>query len=670
MTHDSLYPVKFVKHVRIPMSDGIELDAHLWMPEGDGPFPAVFDYYPYRKDDLSAGALRYQKYLAQRGYVAARIDVRGTGSSGGVAVDEYTLQEQLDGVEAIAWLAAQPWCNGNVGMFGSSYGGFNSLQVAMHRPPALKAICPMYFTDNRYADECHYKGGALQMLYDVGTYGLAMVAMNALPPYPEATGPRWAETWADHLRAEPWLLNWLAHQTHDDYWRHGSLCEDYAAVQCAVLIIGGWRDGYTNCNLRTFEHLRCPKKALIGPWLHVVPDVGLPGPRLDHLHEMARFFDYWLKGEDNGVMDEPPIAVYMQRYDPPAAQRAVTSGEWRYETEWPLARGVEEVYLLDAGGTLTPADTAAPPREALRWDYPYRPDVGTSFGMFSAGSPLVLPGDQRPEEAYSLNWTTTPLTAPLEILGRPRADVTVAVTAPVATLVVRLSDVAPDGTSALVTKGVLNLTHRDSDSDPTPLTPGQPYTVEVLLDATAWRFEPGHALRVSISSADFPNAWPSPYPYTGTIFSGGDAPSTLTLPVVPARDEPLPAPTFLPPAVESLVQGSSEPPVWSVTHDHIAGTTAVRIRTASSTRVDDTITVEREADATALVHPASPDRAAIRSVSRLTLHRPAQTVDVTAHGRIESTVDALHVTIQLAITLDGAAYHHRQWTRSLPRRLL
>ncbi|HXF59967.1 MAG TPA: CocE/NonD family hydrolase, partial [Caldilineaceae bacterium] len=407
-TAETLYKVRVLRHVRIPMSDGVELDAHLFLPDADGPFPAVFDYYPYRKDDLSAGNLRYQRYLAERGYAALRVDVRGTGSSGGVASDEYSVQEQLDGVEAIAWMADQPWCTGKVGMFGSSYGGFNSLQVAMHRPPALKAICPMYFTDNRYTDDCHYKGGALQMLYDVATYGLSMVVQNALPPYPDAVGERWAETWAEHLKAEPWLLTWLSNQVYNDYWRQGSLCEDYGAVECAVYLIGGWRDGYTNCNLRTYANLKCPKKVIVGPWLHVAPDAGLPGPRIDHLHEMVRFYDYWLKGIDNGIMDEPPITVYVQEFDPPAAERKLTSGHWRFEREWPLPHaGQERLYLAEDGRL-----ASQPPATEQSTQYSYNPTVGTTFGMFSAGSPLVTPVDQRLEDAYSYSWTSDVLEEP------------------------------------------------------------------------------------------------------------------------------------------------------------------------------------------------------------------------------------------------------------------
>jgi putative CocE/NonD family hydrolase len=661
------YGVRVVRHVKIPLSDGAQLDAHMMLPDAPGRFPAVFDYYPYRKDDLTAGTMRLHHYLARRGFVALRLDVRGTGGSEGIAEDEYSPQEQLDAVEAIDWMSKQPWSNGNVGMFGSSYGGFNSLQVAMHRPPALKAICPMYFTDNRYTDDCHYKGGAMQMLYDMGTYGLSMVVQNALPPYPAGT-QRWAEAWEERLQGnQPWIIRWLEHQTYDEQWKQGSLCEDYAAIQCATLLIGGWRDGYTNCNLRVFQHLRCPKKVLIGPWLHVAPDVGTPGPRIDHLHEMARFYDYWLRGVDNGVMAEPPVTIYVQQFDPPAAERPLTSGFWRHEAGWPLDRSVEHTLYLAGDGVL---------QEALPADegcvtYAYNPTVGTTFGMFSAGSPLVLPIDQRLEGALSPSWTSSPLEESLEILGHPHAILRLSTTADIATVVVRLIDIAPDGAAALVTKGVLNLTHRDSHEQPALLVPGQIYEVAVQLDATAWLFEPGHRIRVSIAGADFPNAWPTPKPYTASTYFGGAGAARLILPALARQEPPLPAPQLRPPEpFEPLVQGYSEQPIWRVTHDHIAGTAEVRIGTAGRTRLDDGTEVVRSSDATAIASQRDPARATMRGLNQVTLRWPDRTIDARARGQIESTSDALHVTIQLEITIDGLPYHSRRWAKSIARHLL
>ncbi len=674
MNSQNLHAVRVVKHVRIPMSDGVELDANLYLPEplttdvdATQKFPAVFDYYPYRKDDLSAGGSRLHTYMAQRGFVAIRLDVRGTGSSSGIAIDEYSVQEQLDAVEAIAWMAKQPWCNGNVGMFGTSYGGFNSLQVAMHRPPALKAICPMYFTDNRYTDDCHYKGGAMQMLYDMATYGLSMVVQNALPPYPEAVGERWAELWEEHLKAEPWLLSWEANHVYNDYWKQGSLCENYAAIEAATFLIGGWRDGYTNCNLRTFQHLQAPKKVLIGPWLHIWPDVGTPGPRIDHVHEMCRFYDYWLKGIDNGVMDEPPIAIYVQKYDAPAADRPLTSGFWRHEQSWPLERSSEQALYLAANGKLQPT-AAATAGEA---SYVYNPTAGTSFGMFSAASPHILPVDQRLEDAYSLNWASDLLTEPTEILGYPSAVLHVAADTDIAFVVARLIDVAPDGSAALVTKGILNLTHRDSHENPTPLEPGKSYAVNVMLDATSWIFEPGHRIQISLNGADYPNIWPSPKPYVGRISFGGAQASHLLLPVVATQEPALPTPQFLPPTpFTSIVSGYAERPIWRVTRDHMAGSAEVLLSRTGKTYVSDRCQITSSSEATTVVAEKDPAHATIHGLSQVILHWPQRTIDTRARGQIESDEKNFHVTIQLEITMDGLPFHSQRWMKSIPRQWL
>jgi putative CocE/NonD family hydrolase len=664
---DALHECCVVKNVLIPMSDGVTLAADLVVPDAPGRFPAVFDYYPYRKDDTQADGLRLHRYLARRGYVALKIDVRGTGGSGGTAADEYVLREQLDAVEAIEWMARQPWCTGRVGMFGTSYGGFNSVQVAMHRPPALKAICPMYFTDNRYTDDCHYKGGALQMLFDTGTYGLFMVVLNALPPYPQYAGTQWAALWEEHLTNEPWMLRWLENQTYTEQWRHGSLCEDYEAIECAVFLIGGWRDGYTNCNLRTFERLRCPKKALIGPWLHTHPDRGIPGPRIDHLHEMVRFYDHWLKDVPNGVMEEPPITLYVQEFDQPRADRAHTSGFWRHEPGWPLARAHEQTLFLAADEHL--AGTAS--AETEETTYRYVATVGTTFGMFSASSPHILPVDQCLEDAFSANFTSPALDEALEILGYPHAVLAIATTARVATVVARLIDVAPDGTAALVCKGVLNLTHRDSHTDPSPLEPGQRYTVQVPLDATSWIFAPGHRIRLALSGADFPNTWPSPEPYTATLYLCGEAGSCLVLPTIGPQELRLPVPQLRPPAVtESQVQVQEERPVWRVTHDHMAGTTEVFMRTAHCAWVADAFAFTRGSEMTATGWEHDPAHASMRGLSWVTLTWPDRTIETRARGQIESTADVFHVTIQLDITMDGAGHFNKRWVRSIPRHLL
>ncbi|MFT4041255.1 MAG: CocE/NonD family hydrolase [Thermomicrobiales bacterium] len=658
---DEIFPLRRQRNVRIPMPDGVTLAADLFMPDAPGQFPVVIEYLPYRKNDVGHDGYFGHRYMAERGYVVARIDVRGTGDSEGVAEDEYCLQEQLDGVAAIAWLAEQPWSTGAVGMFGTSYGGFNSLQVAMHRPPALKAICPMYFTDNRYTDDCHYKGGQMQMLYDVGTYGLMMVGRNLLPPRPDLTGERWAGIWEGLLQNEPWLLRWLAHPTLDEQWRQGSLCENYAAIECATYLIGGWRDGYTNCTLRTYEHLSCPKKAMVGPWGHRQPHIGPPRPRIDHFREMTRFYDYWLKGIDNGIMAEPPIALYVQEYDPPASNRPHTSGFWRYETAWPPARREEVTWRL--GADALTAGEVEPGTATVET----HPAVGMAFGMFSAGSPLVLPGDQRQEEAYSAVFTSPPLTEPLEILGRPRLTFTAATDAPVTTFAARLCEVAPDGSSALITKGVLNAAHRASHTDPAPLTPGEPTAFTIDLDETGWRFTPGHRVRLSISHADFPNAWPAPTLCTSEIILGGPDGATLTLPVAPPPDEALPPVDFRPSTFPQSGASGSQPRPWRVTRDLMRGHAEVTIESHGVSEPDPGYVHESHTSGTAFVDERDPAHAWMRGHHTYIYRWPGQTIELQTRGQITSTAEAFTITLHVEIEVDGVQHAARRWVASYPR---
>jgi putative CocE/NonD family hydrolase len=183
-----VHGVAALRDVRIPVSDGLELSANLWLPEprpdGSGPttFPAILEMIPYRKDDWRAASDEsHGEWLAARGYAFCRLDVRGTGSSPGIALDEYTARETQDGAEAVEWLAARSWCSGKVAMWGISYGGFTAIQVALLHPPHLAAIVPMMATDDRYTDDVHYLGGCMTVS-ELSQYAVSMVGMNALPP--------------------------------------------------------------------------------------------------------------------------------------------------------------------------------------------------------------------------------------------------------------------------------------------------------------------------------------------------------------------------------------------------------------------------------------------------------------------------------------------------------
>ncbi|MEA2197069.1 MAG: uncharacterized protein QOJ25_1120, partial [Solirubrobacteraceae bacterium] len=263
----------------ITLADGCRLFARIVLPVDAraDPVPALLEYLPYRLCDGTAlRDSRHHPWYAGHGYASVRVDMRGSGNSDGLLLDEYLPQEQLDGVEVIAWLAAQPWCTGRVGMFGISWGGFNGLQIAARRPPALSAVISLCSTDDRYADDVHYMGGCVLGAEVLG-WPSYMLGVNALPPDPAHVGAGWRDRWHERLEGTPpFLETWLRHQRRDAFWKQGSICEDFAAVTCPIYMVGGWADGYTNAIPRVLEGLTAvgtPCKGLIGPWGHGYPEV-------------------------------------------------------------------------------------------------------------------------------------------------------------------------------------------------------------------------------------------------------------------------------------------------------------------------------------------------------------------------------------------------------------
>lgn len=653
--------------VFIHMPDGIRLAASLYLPTTDGPWPVLLEALPYRKDDLTAHyAGEYERFAGEFGYAVCRLDIRGTGSSEGVPQGEYTAQELDDLEVTIAWLAALEWSNGNVGMFGTSWSGFNSLAAAMRRPPALKAICSIFASDDRYADDVHYFGGALKQL-DHADWPLYMFVENVLPPVPGIYGDGWREQWELRMReAEPWVLRQLEEQTYSDYWKQSSLRENYAAIRAATMLVCGWSDGYKNISLRAMANLRCPRRLLFGPWSHAPTETCLPGPNADIVPQMARWWDRWLKGLDNGVDREPPIALFARRPTKPAPDLARLNGEWRFEPGWPLERSVDEPMRLDEAQT--PGRGAAPTD-----DLEVRGDVGwTAWISCAGGLPWGQPMDQRPDEAYSLGYEWGPLDREVEILGYPRVEVTVASSAPVAYLSAKLCDVFPDGTSALVTRGLLNLTHRGSREEPSRLEPGTAYEVAFELEVASWVFEPGHRIRLDLAGTDWPNAWPPPGPVTLTVHRGGSA---LVLPTLvgpsPIADRPvLPEPTRQAHPLESS-RGAEMPSVtWRIEHDVVAKQTrAVTAYGGTGEAQGVRPKTEEWYEGTVGVSTEDPGDAWVEARATNTLHFPEATVTGEARWTIRSDAEAYEVDVDATLTEDGAPRWSRRWTRRIPRRL-
>jgi uncharacterized protein len=522
-----------IENVWIPMSDGCRIAARIWLPKSaeTEPVPAILEYIPYRKRDFTrARDEPIHRYFAGHGYAAVRVDIRGSGDSDGVLEDEYTEQEHRDAVEIIAWIAAQPWCSGALGMIGISWGGFNALQVAALDPPQLKAIITLCSTDDRYADDAHYMGGCL--LNENMQWGSILMAYTALPPDPAIVGDRWREMWMrriDHLK--PFPAVWMEHQWRDDYWKHGSVCEDHAAIKCPVYAVGGWADGYSNAIPRLMAGLECPRKGLIGPWAHVFPHDGVPGPAIGFLQEAVRWWDHWLRGVDRGIMDEPMLRVWMQESVPPRPFCDERPGRWIAEESWPSARIVDRRFHLNPGRL----DPEPAPAGEISFRSPQT--TGLRAGEWCAfGAEGEMPLDQRPDDGRSLTFDTDPLSERLEILGAPIVRLEVMVDKPDALVAVRLNDVAPDGASTQVTYGLLNLAHHRGHDRPEPLRPGQRTTVTVKLNDIAHAFPAGHCIRLAISTSHWPIAWPAPENFTLTLCTGN---STLSLPERPpsASDE-------------------------------------------------------------------------------------------------------------------------------------
>lgn len=516
------YEVEEQPHVLIPMGDGVQLSARIWRPKGAGPVPAILEYLPYRKRDTTAerDALTHP-YMAGHGYASVRVDIRGTGDSEGLFDDEYSEQELADGVAVINWLAAQDWCSGSVGMMGISWGGFNGLQIAALQPEPLKAVVSICSTVDRYADDIHYKGGI--MLGENPAWAATVLGWFALPPDPDIMRNGAMDIWMERLEETPFLAaRWAEHQLRDAYWKHGSVCEDYSAIKAAVLSVGGWHDGYRNTIAHLVENLEAPVKGLVGPWNHKYPHFAWPGPQIDFLGEMLRWWDHWLKGIDTGAADLPDMRAWVMDSVPPKVSYDHRPGRWVALEDW-KARPAPEVWHFN-GEALAPE--AGDVRRKAHTNLACGQGAGEFF-PFGFG-PGELPDDQRIDDALSLCFDSAPLQEDRDVLGAPVVELRLASDQRRAQVAVRLCDVAPDGSSALICHGFLNLRHRDGHEASVDLPEGETVSARVVLDQCGYRIPAGHKLRVAISTSYWPFVWPEAEHVTLTVEGG-----RLALPVLP-----------------------------------------------------------------------------------------------------------------------------------------
>ena len=650
------YTVRMVQEW-IPMSDGVRLSATLYMPENAKPgekFPALLEYLPYRKDDaMAARDYPIHSYFAARGYVSARVDIRGFGTSEGTPTErEYSKQEQMDAEEVIAWLASQSWSSGAVGMFGISWGGFNSIQMAMRHPPALKAILAVDATEALFHDDVHYVDGLMH--FDEFELNMDLApAMTGAPDYTldeKVLGPR--------FDSAPWSLLYLKHQRDGDFW-HEPL-HPLSEIRIPCFLIGGLYDGYRDSIPHMFEQVKAPLKAIIGPWNHTFPNDADFGVQIEWRDQAVRWWDYWLKKRETGIMGEDRLAIYMRDWHPPDPHLKEIPGKWRGEDGWP-PRDVRNTALYLSDLHMLSTEPSKPGTNQLR----YVPSIGVEAG-FWWGELLT---DQRPTDAFSMTYDSAPLTQELTVLGRPHALLRAGASAPLADWFARLCDVAPDGTVTLVTGAGLSGAQRESASDPKDLEPNHIYSLDIEMHFTTWTFPRGHRIRLAVSNALWPMIWPTPYAMTTTLQMGGEDGSRLLLPLVGAAVYPAPkfsAPEPMEERQDMQAGGLPFPGEWKTERDQLAGKTKVNWKG----KTEETYPWGKETDFEEITYEVDdnhPESNSVQGEAAIVMALKDRTLTWRGHLSLTSDARNFYYKYVREFDRDGKLLRQKTWDETVAR---
>jgi predicted acyl esterase len=493
-----------------------------------------------------------------------------------------------------------------------------------------------------------------------------MLVKKAMPPDPQIVGDAWRQMWESRLAATRSLSEiWLAHQRRDDYWRQGSVCENYAAIECAVMAVCGWEDSYSNFVPRLLEHLPGPKLGIVGPWTHAYPCNGAPGPLIGYLQEALRWWRHWLAGEDTGIMDEPLYRIFVTGEERPKPfYLPGHAGSWAAEDAWPSPRIERRTLHLNAGGldgkavpgaTLSVRSPATAGRDCGRWG---------GYG----GSCPDMAIDQRREDGLALCFDIGPLDDDLTLVGAPELDLLVTVDQPHVNIAARLCDVYPDGTSAMMTYGVLNLSHRDSHEHATPCPVGTPFRVRLKLNDFARTIPKGHRIRLALANQHWPILWPQPKLSTLSVASGD---STVMLPVRPPslRDRDVrfePAETAPPVPTTMLDEGFDR---RTVTDDVGSGLQTIALTSDhGGKRYDDRgITVSSANSDTMSIRGEDPLSATLVTEYRWAIASGG--ADTEASARTELMADETHFSLswRLEARERGKLIHSASATRRIRR---
>ncbi|MGP2492170.1 CocE/NonD family hydrolase [Mesorhizobium sp. PUT5] len=647
----------FLENGTLEMKDGVRLAVTYYRPVAKEPgetFPVIMEMLPYRKDDFfTLGDYEYGSYFARRGYVVARVDVRGTGGSeGGIPESEYSEAEISDAQELIAQLSKKSWSNGNVGMYGLSWSAFNSLMTAHRKPPALKAIIAAHGSTDLFYNDVHYIDGALH----IDSYAHQIDTDNSMPQSPDYRIDE--DYFQNRFDREPWIFTWLRQQKDGDFWRKESVTFK-APLEVPAYLIGGLLDGYRDFVMDVGRTAKAPVIAEIGPWNHAWPEYGVPGPNYEWRQKALRWWDHWLKGMDNGILDEPRWMAFMRTGHAPATDLATVPGYWRCGQEWPSDGATQRLYPQTA--QLLGND---PAEQETAQDLLYRAGAGLAAGGWWGEQT----GDMAADDAHSLVYDSAPLTEALEIMGMPQVRLRVAADAPFYQWTVRLEDVAPDGQVSLVSGAIINPSQRISRLEPAALIPGEPTALSTSIHFTTWRFKPGHRIRLAVANAQFPMIWPSPTAGSTSLLLGND--TWLELPVVPVQNETNQACILPPPEQSDAAPFGKElennGPVFNSVRNEQTGdstfTTASDVawtihdnqyRSSESYRWD--------------VNDAAPANARYQGERRNVFTVKGNEIDLTTKARIESDALDFHVTFTKTLRRNGELIRERTWADRIPR---
>ena len=654
-----------ITEAKIKMSDGVFLAADIFWPADANKkdrFPILLEYLPYRKNESRSRNYSLYSYFLEHDYLVVRVDMRGTGNSEGLTIPyEYSDIELNDGEEVIDWLSKQEWSSGSVGMFGISWGGFNSIQMAMRNPPALKAFVAIMATEYLYQEDVHYMDG---IIVAGDSWMMSNDLYNALPGAPDF---KMDEEWLkNRFNVEPSVYTYMEQQRDGEFWDRASARNKYNLIKVPGYHIGGWYDGYRNSLPRMLENVKAPTKAMIGPWDHDFPHNAALKPQVEWRAEAVRWFDHWMKNIDTGILEEPDFAIYIRDYHPPDDSIENISGFWRWEDSWPIKRIKNQTWYPKKNNSLS----KVPGKKGSHF-LKNIPSIG-----LEGGGPTMwwgsIPPDQRPMDENSLVYDSEVLIEPIEILGRPIANLHVSADAKRANWVVRVSDIAPDGQVTQVAGAAFNGTHRNSSREPEDIIPGEKILLNIELHFTSWIFNEGHRIRVAISNAQWPMLWPSSLPVNTSLEIGGES-TYINLPIMPSGK--IETPNFKEPRANPTLRGyevldagniTGYAAISSIQNDPDTGEKFGLATNSGATKYP--WGVERyEEEIEHRTYDNNPANTTVLGRYKITEELKDRTLDFEQNVEFSSDEENFYLSFHRWVSVDGQLHKKKVWYKIIPR---